>query len=144
MANSEYNLTVVDGTALTISLSGPVGPAGATGPAGTGGGSSAPVAHTATTAAIDVASSITALTTTAPDQQVTLANGVAGQTKTITHVARSNSGTAVLTVTSALTYSVGYQTIIFTNLGDTVTLQYYSEIGWVIVSIRGATAPATA
>lgn len=34
MANSEYNLTVVDGTALTISLSGPVGPAGA------GGGSS--------------------------------------------------------------------------------------------------------
>jgi hypothetical protein len=44
MANSEYNLTVVDGTALTISLSGPVGPAGATGatgatgPAGTGSG----------------------------------------------------------------------------------------------------------
>jgi hypothetical protein len=31
MANSEYNLTVVDGTALTISLSGPVGPAGAGG-----------------------------------------------------------------------------------------------------------------
>jgi len=31
MANSEYNLTVVDGTALTVSLSGPVGPAGAGG-----------------------------------------------------------------------------------------------------------------
>jgi hypothetical protein len=31
MANSEYNLTVVDGTALTLSLSGPVGPAGAGG-----------------------------------------------------------------------------------------------------------------
>ena len=35
MANSEYNLTVVNGTALTISLSGPVGPAGAGGGSGT-------------------------------------------------------------------------------------------------------------
>jgi len=35
MANSEYNLTVVNGTALTISLSGPVGPAGAGGGGGT-------------------------------------------------------------------------------------------------------------
>lgn len=43
MANSEYNLTVVDGTALTISLSGPVGPAGA------GGGSSTISTSTLTT-----------------------------------------------------------------------------------------------
>ena len=40
MANSEYNLTVVDGTALTISLSGPAGPAGA------GGGGSTPAGST--------------------------------------------------------------------------------------------------
>jgi len=43
MANSEYNLTVVDGTALTVSLSGPVGPAGA------GGGSSTISTSTPTT-----------------------------------------------------------------------------------------------
>ena len=46
MANSEYNLTVVDSTALTISLSGPAGP---TGPAGAGGGSSTISTSTLTT-----------------------------------------------------------------------------------------------
>lgn len=95
-----------------------------------------PVGHTATTAAVNVNTPTTSLTTTAPAQGITLANGVAGQIKTITHVATSGSGTAILTPAT----KTGYTTITFTNLADSVTLQYYATIGWVIVSIRGAVA----
>lgn len=31
-------------------------------------------------------------------------------------------------------------TITFTAVTDTVTLQYYATIGWVIIAIRGAVA----
>jgi len=95
-----------------------------------------PIAQTATTAAVSITTATTALTTTAPAQSITLANGVAGQIKTITHVATSGSGSAVLTPAT----KTGYTTITFTNVGDTVKLQYYATIGWVIVSIRGAVA----
>lgn len=93
-----------------------------------------PVAHTATTAAIPVTSQTNALTTTGAAQALTLADGIAGQVKTITHVV--DGGDAVLTPTT----KTGYTTITFTNVGDTVTLKFYTTYGWMIESIRGATA----
>jgi hypothetical protein len=95
-----------------------------------------PVAQTATTAAVSTVYVTTALTTTAPAQAITLANGVAGQIKIITHVATSGSGTAILTPAT----KTGYTTVTFTSVGDTVTMQYYTTIGWIITSIRGAVA----
>ena len=119
-------------TSATLAASGTL--ATAFGPAGAL--ITVPVGHTATTAAVDVNTPTTSLTTTAPAQAITLANGVAGQIKTITHVATSGSGTAVLTPAT----KTGYTTITFTAVGDTVTMQYYATIGWVIISIRGAVA----
>lgn len=95
-----------------------------------------PVAHTATTAAVNVDSPTTSLTTTAVTQGITLANGVAGQIKIITHVATSGGGTAELIPAT----KTGYTKITFTSVGDTVTLQYYTTVGWIILSIRGAVA----
>lgn len=96
----------------------------------------APIAQTATTAAVSTVYTTTALTTTAPAQAITLANGTVGQIKTIMHVASSGSGTAVLTPTT----KTGFTTITFTNIGDTATLQYFTTQGWMIIAIRGAVA----
>lgn len=95
-----------------------------------------PDAQTATTAAVSILTSATKLTTTAPSQAITLANGIEGQIKTIVHAATSGGGTAVLTPAT----KTGYTTITFTAVTDTVTLQYYTTIGWVIIAIRGAVA----
>ena len=93
--------------------------------------------HTATPI-VYTQSPTTSLTTTAIGQNIALANGVAGQIKTITHVATGPTFTAILTPDT----KTGYTTITFANVGDTVTLQYYATgspaVGWVIVSIRGA------
>jgi len=93
-------------------------------------------ATTSPTAAVPITTPTTALTTTAAAQPLSLANGTVGQIKTIMHVATSGGGTAVLTPTT----KTGYTTITFTNVGDTVTLQYFTTYGWMIVSIRGAVA----
>jgi hypothetical protein len=95
-----------------------------------------PDAQTATTAAVSVATTSTALTTTAPAQAITLANGANGQIKTIAHVASSGGGTAVLTPAT----KTGYTTITFTSIGETVTLQYFTTVGWLIIGLRGAVA----
>jgi hypothetical protein len=92
--------------------------------------------QTATTAAVSIVTPETKLTTTAPAQAITLANGTDGQTKTIMHVATSGGGTAVLTPTT----KTGFSTITFTSVGDVVTLKYYTTLGWMIHYIRGATA----
>lgn len=94
-----------------------------------------PVAQTATAAAVSTVYTTTALTTTAPAQAITLANGNVGMVKIITHVATSGSGTAVLTPATR----TGFSTITFTNVGDTVTLQFYTSLGWMIMGVRGAT-----
>ena len=95
-----------------------------------------PNAQTATTAAVSVTTPSTAITTTAPAQAITLANGTAGQIKTIAHVASSGGGTAVLTPAT----KTGYTTITFTNVGETATLQFFATVGWLILSLRGAVA----
>ena len=49
LGSNEYPLTVVDGTALTLSLSGPAGPAGPTGPTGATGAAGPNTVSTSTT-----------------------------------------------------------------------------------------------
>ena len=102
-----------------------------------GGLVTVPVEQTATTAAVSVAVTTTALTTTAPAQAITLANGTNGQIKIITHIASSGGGTAVLT---PATSAADYNTITFSSVGDTATLQYHTTGGWYILSLRGAVA----
>jgi hypothetical protein len=66
---------------------------------------------------------------------LTLANGNIGEIKTVVYVAEAAGGdTGVLTPTSR----VGYSTITFNNVGDSVTLQYFTQ-GWAVIGVRGAT-----
>ena len=102
-----------------------------------GGLVTVPIAQTATTAAVSVAVTTTALTTTAPAQAITLANGTNGQIKIVTHIASSGGGTAVLT---PATSAADYNTITFSSVGNTATLQYHTTGGWYILSLRGAVA----
>jgi hypothetical protein len=66
---------------------------------------------------------------------LTLANGTNGQIKTIVCTAVTAAGTATLTPTTC----TGYTTVAFTAAGQTLTLQYFTTGGWVILSVRGAT-----
>lgn len=85
--------------------------------------------------AVDVTSFATAFTSTATGNALTLANGTVGQVKTIAYVAEAaGADTGVLTPTTR----VGYSTITFTNVGDSVTLQYFTQ-GWAVIGVRGAT-----
>jgi hypothetical protein len=86
--------------------------------------------------AVNVTTLTTAVTTTAPAQALTLANGTNGQVKTIVHQALSGGGTWVLTPTT----KTGYTTITSGAVGDTCTLQFFTTIGWCILSLRGAIA----
>jgi hypothetical protein len=83
--------------------------------------------------AINVTTSATFLTSTGVLDALTLANGTAGQIKYIVH--QVDGGSAILTPTS----KIGYTTITFTNVGDSVTL-IYTAAGWSIVGIYGAVA----
>lgn len=85
--------------------------------------------------AVDVTSFSTAFTSTATGNALTLANGTAGQIKIVAYVAEAaGADTGVLTPTTR----VGYSTITFTNVGDSVTLQYFTQ-GWAVIGVRGAT-----
>lgn len=83
--------------------------------------------------AILVTTGATAFTSTGAAQALTLADGVAGQRKVISHV--SDGGSGVLTPTT----KSGYSTITFTNVGDAVTLQFYTTAGWIIIGQNGVT-----
>lgn len=83
--------------------------------------------------AVNVTTAVTALTTTGAAQALTLANGTVGQVKTIVHVV--DGGSAVLTPTT----KIGFSTITFTAVGETVTL-VYTSVGWAITGISGAVA----
>jgi hypothetical protein len=77
----------------------------------------------------------TAFTSTATGDALTLANGTVGELKTIVYVAEAaGADTGILTPTTC----VGYATITFTNVGDSVTLQYFTQ-GWAVIGVRGAT-----
>ena len=83
--------------------------------------------------AVNVTTAITELTTTGASQALTLANGVDGQFKTIVHVV--DGGSAVLTPTT----KIGFSTITFTNVGDSVLLVYTATTGWAAVGSKGVT-----
>lgn len=76
---------------------------------------------------------VSEVTSTGGADAPTLANGADGQVLTILHV--SDGGSGVLTPTTP----IGYSTITFTNVGDSVTLQYKASIGWFIIGDRGVT-----
>lgn len=85
--------------------------------------------------AVNLTTLTTAFTSTATGDALTLANGTAGQLKTIVYVAEAaGADTGILTPTTR----VGYSTITFTNIGDSVTLQYLTQ-GWAVIGVRGAT-----
>lgn len=85
--------------------------------------------------AVNVTDYTTAFTSTATGNALTLANGTAGQIKTIAYVAEAaGADTGILTPSTR----IGYSTITFTNVGDSVTLQYFTQ-GWAVIGVRGAT-----
>jgi hypothetical protein len=85
--------------------------------------------------AVDVTSFSTAFTSTATGNALTLANGTVGEIKVVAYVAEAaGADTGILTPTTR----VGYSTITFTNVGDCVTLQYFTQ-GWAVIGVRGAT-----
>lgn len=85
--------------------------------------------------AVDVTSFSTAFTSTATGNALTLANGTVGKIKVVAYVAEAaGADTGILTPTTR----VGYSTITFTNVGDSVTLQYFTQ-GWAVIGVRGAT-----
>ena len=84
--------------------------------------------------AVDIVNIATAFTSTATGNALTLANGANGQIKTVAYVAEAAAlDTGILTPTTR----VGYSTITFTNVGDSVTLQYFTQ-GWAVIGVRGA------
>jgi hypothetical protein len=83
--------------------------------------------------AVDITNLFTSLTTTGSAQALTLANGTAGQMKTIVHTV--DGGSAVLTPTT----KIGFSTITFTGVGESATL-VYTAAGWAIVALNGAVA----
>lgn len=82
--------------------------------------------------AVPITSGTVRLTTTGADA-LTLANGVNGQILTIVMVAYVGDGT----LTPAT--KTGFSTITFTAVGNSVTLQYFTTLGWMIVSNYGGT-----
>lgn len=73
------------------------------------------------------------LTTTGANA-LTLANGANGQLLTIVMVVDGGDGT--LTPTTA----TGFTTLTFGDVGDSVTLQYFTTLGWMIVANNGVVA----
>jgi hypothetical protein len=84
--------------------------------------------------AVNITTLTTAFTSTATGNALTLADGAAGQLKTIVYVAEAAGGdTGVLTPTNLGAYT----TITFNAVGDSVILQFIGADWWVI-SARGA------
>jgi hypothetical protein len=84
--------------------------------------------------AVNITTLTTAFTSTATGNALTLADGVAGQIKTIVYVAEAAGGdTGVLTPANLGSAT----TITFNAVGDSVTLQFIGADWWVI-GFRGA------
>jgi len=82
--------------------------------------------------AVDITNAFTSLTTTGASQALTLANGSVGEIKVIVHAV--DGGSAVLTPTT----KIGFSTVTFTNVGDSVML-IYTSAGWAIIGSHGVT-----
>lgn len=82
--------------------------------------------------AVNVTTLTTRLTTTGANA-LTLADGTNGQIKIIVMVVDGGDGT--LTPTT----KTGFSTITFNDVGDSVVLQYFTTLGWMVVSNYGTT-----
>ncbi len=80
--------------------------------------------------AVPITAGTVRLTTTGADA-LTLANGANGQILSIVMVADGGDGT--LTPTT----KTGFSTLTFGDVGDAVTLQYFTTLGWMIISNNG-------
>jgi hypothetical protein len=74
----------------------------------------------------------TSLTTSGVSQALTLADGTVGQMKIIAHAV--DGGSAVLTPTT----KIGFSTVTFAAVGDSVTL-IYTSAGWAILASYNVT-----
>lgn len=83
--------------------------------------------------AVDVTHLTTKFTSTGSAQALTIADGTDGQIKTIAHVVDGGSG--VLTPAT----KTGFTTVTFTSAGDTVTLQFFTTVGWMVIGSKGVT-----
>ena len=82
--------------------------------------------------AVDVTNAFTSLTTSGVSQALTLANGEVGELKYIVHAV--DGGSAVLTPTT----KIGFSTVTFAAVGDSVTL-IYTSAGWAILASYNVT-----
>lgn len=106
-------------------------------PAVAAGVESGSVASAADELAIPVTARYVAKTTGADAEALTLADGFAGQTITISLVV-DGGGSGTLTPDTAS----GWATIVFADAGDTATLTFVDDtVGWVIDGTAGVAAP---
>lgn len=82
--------------------------------------------------AISVTKDTTKFTSTGSGQALTLANGTDGQIKHIIHDVDGGSG--VLTPTT----KTGFSTVTFVNAGDSVSLEYVTTRGWIVIGSYGS------
>jgi hypothetical protein len=99
-----------------------------------GTGASATVQSLSGPGAVNITSLVTAFTSTAAGNALTLADGAQGQLKTVIYVAEAAGGdTGVLTPANLGSAT----TITFNAVGDSVTLQF-AGTDWWVVGFRGA------
>lgn len=85
--------------------------------------------------AVDLVALSTAFTSTATGNALTLADGAVGQIKTIAYVAEAAAGdTGILTPTNTIG---AWTTITFNDVGDSVTLQFFTG-GWAVIGVYAA------
>jgi hypothetical protein len=82
--------------------------------------------------AVPITATTVRLTTTGANA-LTLANGVDGQILSIVMVVDGGDGTLTPTTRT------GFSTITFDAVGDSVTLQFFTTLGWMILSNNGTT-----
>jgi hypothetical protein len=87
--------------------------------------------------AVPITAATVQISTGAGAAALTLANGTAGQMLTLVMTV-DGGGDATLTPTT----KTGFTTIVFGDVGDAVILQYFTTLGWMVVSNNGATVNA--